>query len=155
MVASDTRPSTGPSPSRCPYPLNDFTIHLAIPPRDLSHPASFAHFSSPQKDAFQTGIKSGHFCLQNVFRVQGLCRKFLAFSAQSVSVSIYPPHYHQLFFQNKTLILFLSCVVTSDGHPLSPQQCRTSREVQWVRLHALRIRGPGFIPGQGTRSHRP
>ena len=27
--------------------------------------------------------------------------------------------------------------------------------VQWLRLHAPNARGPGFIPGQGTRSHMP
>ena len=28
-----------------------------------------------------------------------------------------------------------------------------SLEVQWLRLHAPNARGPGLIPGQGTRSH--
>ena len=27
--------------------------------------------------------------------------------------------------------------------------------VQGLRLYALNMRGPGSIPGQGTRSHRP
>ena len=29
----------------------------------------------------------------------------------------------------------------------------TSLVVQWLRLHAPNTRGPGSIPGQGTRSH--
>ena len=31
----------------------------------------------------------------------------------------------------------------------------TSLLVQWLRLHARNERGPGLIPGQGTRSHVP
>ena len=27
--------------------------------------------------------------------------------------------------------------------------------VQWLRLHAPNAGGPGWIPGQGTRSHMP
>ena len=29
----------------------------------------------------------------------------------------------------------------------------TSLVVQWVRIHSPNARGPGSIPGQGTRSH--
>ena len=29
----------------------------------------------------------------------------------------------------------------------------TSRVVQWLRLCAQNVGGPGLIPGQGTRSH--
>ena len=29
----------------------------------------------------------------------------------------------------------------------------TSLVVQWIRLHAPSVGGPGSIPGQGTRSH--
>ena len=31
----------------------------------------------------------------------------------------------------------------------------TSLVVQWLRLRAPNARGPGSIPGQGTRSHMP
>ena len=31
----------------------------------------------------------------------------------------------------------------------------TSLVVQWLRLRAASARGPGSIPGQGTRSHMP
>ena len=31
----------------------------------------------------------------------------------------------------------------------------TSLVVQWLRLCAPNARGPGLIPGQGTRSHMP
>ena len=33
------------------------------------------------------------------------------------------------------------------------QNWGTSLVVQWVRLHAPNARGPGSIPGGGTRSH--
>ena len=31
----------------------------------------------------------------------------------------------------------------------------TSLVAQWLRLHSLNAGGPGWIPGQGTRSHMP
>ena len=31
----------------------------------------------------------------------------------------------------------------------------TSPVAQWLRLRAPNARGPGLIPGQGTRSHMP
>ena len=41
--------------------------------------------------------------------------------------------------------------------PLSKflRELGTSLVVQWPRLHTLNAGGPGAIPGQRTRSHRP
>ena len=33
------------------------------------------------------------------------------------------------------------------------QQYRDFPGSHWLRLHAPNVRGPGLIPGQGTRSH--
>ena len=49
-------------------------------------------------------------------------------------------------------------VITRVRHDLATEQqqiemSETSLMVQWLRLHTPNARGPGSIPGQGTRSY--
>ena len=45
--------------------------------------------------------------------------------------------------------------LTDQGVWNAASRVRTSLVVQWLRLLAFNARGPGLIPGQGTRSHMP
>ena len=59
-----------------------------------------------------------------------------------------------------TLINFISlpfCLMSGNSFPTRTQimTIRTFLVVQWLRLPAPNAEGPGSIPGQGTRSHKP
>ena len=54
--------------------------------------------------------------------------------------------------QRRTFPFSLTWVVI-EKHPWKKSSGRTSLEVRWLRLQPPNAGGPGFILGQGTRSH--